>query len=288
MNLKYLVEELKVNLLNISLCELGQEWNYSNLISPFSRIYLITDGKGYILPNNEMYQLKQGYLYLIPSYTFCSYHCVDQLSQYYIHFTNQLPDGLKIFDYLPIQYEVRARPNDYLLFERLMELNLGAELDQTDPLIYEKKNWSKTERSYKNASDHLETIGILKQLLARFILNSGTNDLDLFQLSKLRKVFNYINLNIHQEIRMEILAELACCSTDHFTRIFKRVTGMLPLDYINMKRIEKAQILLLTTINPQKEISEQCGFNSLQYYTLMFKRYAGTSPAQYRKMGGLI
>lgn len=288
MNIPFLVDELKVNLLNTAYCDLGLDWNYSNVVSPFSRIYLITSGKGYILPNNSMQQMKPGFLYLVPSYTFCSYHCVDTMSQYYIHFTNNLPDGLKIFDYISVCYEVEAHENDYYLFKRLLELNPDAELQQTDPAIYEKKNWTKKNQTYSEISKQLETAGILKQILSRFILISETNKTSIQNQSILRKIFNYINLNLHREIRIEELADIACFSTDHFTRQFKKLTGMLPLEYINIKRVEKAQILILTTTLSQKEITELTGFNSPQYFNQIFTRYTGSTPAIYRKMGGLI
>ena len=53
-------------------------------------------------------------------------------------------------------------------------------------------------------------------------------------------------------------------------------------------RIEKAQILLLTTALSQVEISELSGFNNLPYYYRVFKMKTGTTPVNYRKMGGLI
>ena len=63
---------------------------------------------------------------------------------------------------------------------------------------------------------------------------------------------------------------------------------MLPNGYVNVKRTENTQELLITTAKPQKQISEEIGFNSQQYYTRIFKRVVRTTPAEYRKMGGLI
>ncbi len=288
MNVPFLVDELRVNLLNTAFCELGADWNYSNVVSPFSRIYLITSGNGYLLPNHVMHQLKPGFLYLVPSYTFCSYHCVDSLSQHYIHFTNNLPDGLKIFDYISVCNEVKAHENDYYLFRRLMELNPDAELQQSDPAIYEKKNWTKNPQTYSDIGKQLETAGILKQILSRFILLTDPDITTIQSQITLRKVFNYINLNLHNEIRIEDLADIACFSTDHFTRQFKKLTSLLPLEYINTKRVEKAQILLLTTTLTQTEIAEITGFNSPQYFNQIFTKYTGSPPARYRKQGGLI
>jgi YesN/AraC family two-component response regulator len=63
---------------------------------------------------------------------------------------------------------------------------------------------------------------------------------------------------------------------------------MLPLQYINMKKIEKAQILLLTTGLSLLEICEKTGFNNLPYFYRVFQKQSGCTPATYRRMGGLV
>lgn len=283
-----LIDELRVNLLHTGFAALGQEWNYSNIVSPFTRIYLITKGEGFILPNNVMYQLKPGYLYLIPSFVLCNYHCTGFLSQFYIHLTNQFPTGLNIYDFYLVQNELKAFPFDIHLFKRLLELNKEAALQQIDPKTYEKENWKTIVNHSRETKTHLETIGILKQLLSRFIIEPKVEAKNLQQFCDFRKVFQYINANLHREIRVETLAELANYSYDHFTRMFKKTTGMLPVKYINMKKIEKTQILLLTTNLSQSEICFESGFNHLPYYYKVFKNLVGCTPSKYRRMGGLV
>nr|WP_320120315.1 helix-turn-helix transcriptional regulator [uncultured Marinifilum sp.] len=283
-----LIDEIKVEIYNTAKCTLGQEWNYSNVISPFSRIYLITKGEGYILPNNKMQKLKPGYLYLVPSYTLCGYHCVEELSQYYLHFSHHLSDGLKIFDQISVVNEVKALPIDFHLFERLLEINSTLSLKYSDPNIYEKDSWKNNRMEHRPNHIQLETEGIIKQLFSRFIRSDSSKTLQLQKQSFIQKSFKYISNHLYEEIRIEALANLACCSTDHYTRKFKKITGMRPMEFINQKRIEKAQELLITTTMSQKKISEETGFNSQQYYTRIFKKISRCSPEQYRKMGGLI
>lgn len=283
-----LISDLQVKLLNVGQAELGQEWNYPDILSPFSRIYLITRGEGFIIPNNTLYHLKPGSLYLIPSFVSCGYHCTGHLEQFYVHFTNQLGDGFNIYDFLRTSNEVKAMPFDVHLFERLMELNRESELKQSDPGLYEKDNWMSPVNYSSESSSLLETTGIIKQLLSRFIVENKVESKDLQQFFTIRKVFQYIHSNLDKEIRIEMLADLANLSYDHFTRVFKKTSGMVPVKYINMKRIEKAQILLLTTRMTQLEICDATGFNNLPYFHRVFQKLTGTTPAKYRKMGGLV
>lgn len=284
-----LVEELKVQLLNTAYCELDNTWNYTDIVSPFTRIYLITAGGGYIYPNNQCYELRPGYLYLIPSYTHCSYSCPgNTLSQYYIHFTNQFTDGLKIFDSVSVHHEIKASTLDSQLFQRLVEINKNAALVQSDPKVYQRQNWASSLSYNGNSITALETNGILRQVLSRFIRNADDVNASFTRFSRLREVFKFIHTHLKYEIRMDQLAEIACYSTDHFTRRFKKTTGLLPVEYINNKRVEMAQLLLLTSTKTQKEISEQAGFSCQQYYSRVFRKKVGCSPVQYRKMHGFV
>lgn len=283
-----IIDDLKIQLFNADKCKVGQEWNYANIISPFSRIYLVTEGEGYITPQNNMFKLKPGFIYLVPSYTLCGYHCTNDMSQYYLHFSHHLPNGLKIFDQLTVLNEVEASPLDYCLFERLLEINQGLGLRYRDPNVYEKNSWSVNHLHYRPNNIQLETLGIIKQLFSHFIKPGSKNIIQHGQQAFLKKIFRYIAQHMYEEIRVEALADIACCSSDHFTRQFKKATGMRPMEFINKKRIEKAQELLITTTMSQKEISEQAGFNSQQYYTRIFKKISDCTPAEYRKMGGLI
>lgn len=283
-----LIDELQVKLLNTGKALLDQEWNYSNIVSPFTRIYYIEHGEGYIMPNNVMYRMKPGYLYLIPSYVQCNYNCVDTLTQYYVHFTNQFPTGLNIYDFLSTNLEVKALEFDQHLFSRLIELNSNAALIQSDPKSYEKGQWTSSKPPSLESNIYLETIGILKQLLSRFLADSELQVKNMHLFTNFRKVFQYINAHLHEDIRIEKLAEIACYSYDHFTRVFKKTTGMLPMKYINQKKMEKAQILLLTTSLSQKEICDKTGFNNLPYYYRVFQKHAGCTPVKYRKQGGLV
>ena len=79
-------------------------------------------------------------------------------------------------------------------------------------------------------------------------------------------------------------ANLAGFSKYHFTRLFKDFTGYSFYKYLNKKRIEHAERLL---IDPEVLITEaalQSGFSSLSSFIRMFKIIKGCTPTEFRNM----
>ena len=137
--------------------------------------------------------------------------------------------------------------------------------------------------NYHSSSQYLETVGIISQLFSRFIKQGSNQCMDIFLKYNIQPILHYIRNNLYNDIRVEDLAELACISKDHFSRVFKSITGFAPCEYIIQKRVERAQYLLLTTDLPPKKIIEQTGFRSASYFSRVFKKQTGYSPIGYRK-----
>ena len=93
----------------------------------------------------------------------------------------------------------------------------------------------------------------------------------------------YISENFMREIRMRELADSCAMSESYFRKVFVRIMGMPPLEYINRYRINRSINLLRATNNTVMAIAAQMGFTSISTYNRCFQRYVGTSPAQWRK-----
>ncbi|CAI6078652.1 response regulator [Cohnella sp. JJ-181] len=72
-------------------------------------------------------------------------------------------------------------------------------------------------------------------------------------------------------------------STAYLSYLFKRETGQNLWDYVTELRIEEAKYMLETTDKKRYEIAYAVGYESPEHFGRMFKRYAGLSPAEYRK-----
>ena len=102
--------------------------------------------------------------------------------------------------------------------------------------------------------------------------------------NRIVKAVRYIHKHITETIELEKLAEIACLSKDHFIRLFKKGMGTTPLQYINQKKIEKAQLLLITEELAVKEIAFRLAFEDYSYFNRLFKKITGVTPQEYRRL----
>lgn len=74
------------------------------------------------------------------------------------------------------------------------------------------------------------------------------------------------------------------CSADYLSNLFHRETGSTITDHINTKRIAFAGSLLETSRLNIAEISQACGYQNPGYFTRQFRRRAGKTPREFRRL----
>ncbi len=276
-----LLKSVSFNLSSVAKCTVGSEWNYNDVISSFTRLFLVTEGEAWIYIGEKIIHLKPGYLYLIPSFVHCSYICKDEMSHYYATFTIQLPDNLSIYQLFDFNYEIRADKEHYDYFTKLWEANPNMALPAKDPKIYQRISSKQWNSSIKDAQRSLVSSGLLYLILSKFI---GKAKIDFAQRDSgdILSTIRYIHANLNEDLTVSKLAIMCHISAGHFTRQFKQLTKLSPLNYINKQRIEKAQMLLNTTSLSCKDIADACGFKSNAYFCKVFRKYIGQSPTSYR------
>lgn len=268
---------------NIAFLRFSQQSEYNDIISPYSRIYFVTEGKGHIVLDNQTIELEAGFMYLIPSFVHCSYVFNQNLSHIYIHFRALLENGLSIYNVLAFQHKIQATELGSMLFHRLLELNPGLDLPHHDPHVYQTKPWMEKKPAYHSPGQKLETEAIIQQLFSTFIDHVSRIEPASGMKYNLQEILVFIQANLQNDIKIDQLAQIACLSKDHFTRIFKSIFGVAPCEFIIRKRIEKSQFLLLTTDLPINQIIEDTNFKNAPYFSRMFKKYTSRTPGEYRK-----
>jgi len=86
------------------------------------------------------------------------------------------------------------------------------------------------------------------------------------------------------KITVSDLAKAAMCSPTHLRRLFQKVVGMPPRQWLLERRLQKAAQMLQTTNKTVQQIADACGFESLSHFTRYFKAKFGMAPSQYRHL----
>lgn len=276
-------ELLDFHLLYIAFEHFDRLSSYPNVISPFSRMYLITKGAGKLTTGSGDVHMEEGHIYLLPSFTPCTYVFQPGLCIIYVHFKVSMKNGLNFFSLFQTDKKGKSSPFIQFLFQRLLEINPGLELPHNDSKLYQNKPWINKSATFESLKHHLETTSMIGQLLCTFINPEPPVPITKVLRYNMQPILNFIQANLHNDIPIDKLASIACFSKDHFTRIFKSIMGIPPHEYLIRKRIEKAQGLLLTSDFSHARIMEETGIRNISYFSRMFKKHTDKTPAQYRK-----
>lgn len=120
---------------------------------------------------------------------------------------------------------------------------------------------------------------VLPENFQRGRVTSGTSPTD--------KAILYMQNNLSKTITLDNIAQSANLSTSFFSRKFRQDTGYAPIEYFNHLRIQKACQLLHFSDLRVNEVGAQLGIDDPFYFSRLFKKQMGVSPAGYRKSEGM-
>lgn len=100
---------------------------------------------------------------------------------------------------------------------------------------------------------------------------------------RLRRVLDFIEANLADDLELDDLASVAGSSRFHFSRAFRDATGFPPYRYLVHRRIDAAKTMLLEDSLSIEQVAVQCGFKSVGQFSVMFKQMFGTTPTRFRR-----
>lgn len=146
-----------------------------------------------------------------------------------------------------------------------------------------------TEEQYvlSGKTDSPRGIAEKLQLLRKFyecLTNNSEEASDHKSSTLVAAILTYIEENYASDLYLEKIAEKMGLSAKYISKTFKEKTGVNLSDHINQFRIAKAKELLLRTDLNVNEISEQVGIFSRTTFVRLFKKFAGVTPLEFRKI----
>ncbi len=120
---------------------------------------------------------------------------------------------------------------------------------------------------------------LCKMIELAYLTESGGEREDSF----IRGICRFIHQNYATDLTTEDICGKFYCSRSHFSHSFKRETGKSFREYLIEIRLSHAKRLLRYSTLSIGEIAFSVGFSDANYFSSVFKRAVGISPAAYRR-----
>lgn len=245
---------------NLTVCD--SNWRYENIKIGYEKFYYIIEGECIIEIDGVKYTAKAGQLFLLPSKSTQSLYTEHNqtVKKYWFH-CNLSCGNQNFTDIISLPNYINVNNNEYVesLFQNILA---KGSISSLTAKIEQKADILKLLSYYMQLSEH----------------SGKTVNFD----SRIAYVISYIEDNLSKELSLKELSAIINFHPSYFVRFFKTATGSTPHEFIQKKRIEQAQKLLLNESLSIQEISIKSGFLDSHYFSRYFKKVTGFSPKAYR------
>ncbi len=242
---------------------LNSPWEDSNIIVPNNKFYFVKEGEIEIIAGEKSYIVSDNEWLLIPAGVLHSYRLTSKeyAKLYWIHFELMFNDK-SFFNNLtsPVKIKVSQSNKIISLFNKIFKFS------KINTLLAQ-----------------LEVATSINTLVSIY-MNKLPMQVSLHDNDSIDDIINYITNNYSEKFSLTELAAKANFSVSQFTSNFKKRTGVSPIYYINLTKLEHAKYLIEQTSYPIGVIMEKVGFLDSAYFSKIFKKYYKLSPLQYRAM----
>ena len=266
-----------------------------NFISSYAMVISIKDKYAYKdVSRSEKDQIKMKIGDYIKEYINRKYKCIgnyvfyEELT-YFIQIENEDSNDFKNLG-IDIAFNLRREINKR--FNVSIRAGLGEIYNSVEQLV---ESYRQATKCLVYNSDNVNIIHI-DDINDKFISSNIVSDnfIDVKDNNKstnkikirlFENVKNFIKENIETELELEKVASNFGLSVYYFSRTFKEVTGINYSDYINKCRVHIAKKLLSNGEMNVKEVCYKVGYNDPNYFSKVFKKYEGVSPANFKMTG---
>ena len=241
------IESFNLQMLSVGLAQHDGDWNWKDINSPFTRIFYVKEGEAQVHLPHQSVRLRPGYLYLVPAYTPHSYECEGIFVHYYLHVYEGFKSEMNLVEQYDFPVEVEGSDDDELLLQRMCEQHPQAQLPASNPEAYDNMpQFTDSVERYRDMAlwQKMQLRGSILILFSRFLRQAVPHVWTADE--RMKRVQEHIHSHISQNIDVEELADVACVTKPYLIRLFKREFGASPVQYINNKKVERAQLLLYT------------------------------------------
>lgn len=236
---------------------LGPTWKMDHNFSPYTRLYFINSGKGWICHNGKTIPLESGYVYVIPPNSDISNGC-EYLDKLWIH--------LNIHD--------------------IDRLDLMMKFSEIKRFKFSKQEFNDFYAAL-TSDDYFKCIKVFSIILNVILAYTSLTPTSLPTKTYsplIVKAMKYIQQNIRISLSTEEIAAELMVSPSTLRQRFKAEMGQTIGKYIDKLVFSEAQQMLMDDWISIDEVSNRLGFSNRFYFSNRFKELFDQTPAQYRKL----
>lgn len=131
----------------------------------------------------------------------------------------------------------------------------------------------------QSAKDFDEMFNYMIQKYCRLVNKHSQKGYSLL----VQKVITQIDADITADLSLKRLAEAQSINPSYLSTLFKKETGETLTDFVNKKRVERAQQYLKSSNLQIQTVAQNCGVLDVNYFTKVFKKHTGKTPRQFRE-----
>ncbi|MFA9557030.1 AraC family transcriptional regulator [Evansella sp. AB-rgal1] len=238
----------------------------------FHSLWFITKGKGELYIDGTSYPAEAGKIFFLKPNMNCERvsDTDDSLEYYFVRFTyasaylykEQWTFASEIESEFPLlgMYNLQNPPQVMNLLEQIYELK-----KHRGSIVMMKKKLLFTEL----------LLTIIQDFKAQKITGDTTNSID--------STVDFLSSHYQEKITLNYLSQLAGMSESHYSRLFKKIIGYSPMDYLRHVRMDRAKELIVLSDFRLKAIAQSVGYHDEFYFSRTFKKVVGVSPTEFAK-----
>ncbi len=253
------LHNLSIEILKAHSMVLDSKWKYENMCDPFTRLYFVKRGKGYITHGDKRLDIQDERVYIIPAGCTVSFGCT-YLEKIWFHIRLNGTEKTDLFSVYPT---IDSLPFSASSYEKLYEALSG-----NDNILFLSVYTFLYETMFSFAEKYSPRI------------SSPTKNYSELTTFLLREICEHPRISLTtQELSDKLFVSP---STAHVT--FRNEVGKTIKKYIDEMVFAEAKKLLLDSSLSIDAISAQLGFCDRHYFTTRFKKVCGLTPAAYRRI----
>lgn len=179
--------------------------------------------------------------------------------------------------FLLLRFRDFAVFSDMVIKDNLLIHFDGEERQKIETIL----EWTRVEQSKTLPAGELIIHSMLSMLLS-FVFRKMTEN-QRFRFTINDELLRFMERNCCNHLSIQEIATKCGYSAEHFSRMFKKYTGVPPAEYLMTCRIKRAKELLLKSDKPIDVLIDECGFSDRTAFFKKFYEHVGCTPLQFRK-----